>query len=116
MTVAVQHSVPQIIYQQLGGSKFSAMTGTTDFIGDGYTLEMRLQKNRSGANRLHITLDPHDDTYTMHFFKYTRMEFDIETFEIISGSKRETIKEINGVYADMLRDIFEGVTGMYTTL
>lgn len=108
-------SVPHIIYEQLGGSKFSAMTGSTDFMGQDNTLEMRLQKNRSGANRLYITLDA-DDTYTMHFYKYTRMEFDLETFEIISGSKREKIKEIKGVYADMLQDVFEGVTGLYTTL
>ena len=111
MTVAVAVN----IYRQLGGDRFKVMTGASEFIGDNNTLEMKLPKNRSGANRLYITLNA-DDTYTMCFYKYTPVKFDMETFEIIRESKREIIKTIDGVYADMLREIFEGVTGMYTML
>ena len=111
MTVAVAVN----IYRQLGGDRFKVMTGASEFIGDNNTLEMKLPKNRSGANRLYITLEP-DDTYTMCFYKYKPVKFDMETFEIISSSKREIVKTINGVYADMLQDVFEGVTGLYTTL
>ena len=60
----------QIILEQLGGNKFIAMTGAKNFVSDGDTLRMTLPRNGSKANRLNITLAP-DDTYTMHFFKFS---------------------------------------------
>ena len=62
--------VADITLEQLGGSKFLAMTGANHLLSDGNTLRMNLPKNASKANRLWITLNA-DDTYTMNFFKFT---------------------------------------------
>lgn len=48
--------VADIILEQLGGSKFLAMTGANHLLSDGNTLRMNLPKNASKANRLWITL------------------------------------------------------------
>lgn len=96
-----------ILLQQLGGNKFIAMTGSKNFVRDenAKSLTMTLRRNNSGAAWLRISLNPFD-TYTMEFIKYV--------------SKPEpaypTIKKIEGVYADMLQDIFTTVTGLQTHL
>lgn len=106
--------VADIILEQLGGNKFLAMTGAKNLLADGNTLHMTLSKNRSKANRLHITLDP-DDTYTMRFFRFTAGRLNHKTFAWTEDKTTE-VKETNGVYADMLQDIFTLVTGMATHL
>jgi len=107
-------TIANTILEQLGGNKFIAMTGAKNFVSDGNTLRMTLPKNRSKANRLYITLDAMD-TYTMHFFKFTAGRLNKKTFAW-TPDKQEDVKEISGVYADMLQDIFTDVTGMYTHL
>lgn len=101
------------ILRQLGGGKFLAMTGSKP-VTDGNTLRIHLKKNMSKANRLYITLNA-DDTYTMRFFRYTAGRMDKKTFEW-KEEKITEIKTIEGVYCDMLQDIFTEVTGMYTHL
>lgn len=68
---------------------------------------MKVGKNSGGVNRLKITLDA-DDTYTMYFYKQTMTRsFD---FKISKETRFE------GVYFDMLQDLFTDVTGIYTKL
>ena len=62
--------VADITLEQLGGSKFLAMTRANHLLSDGNTLRMNLPKNASKENRLWITLNA-DDTYTMNFFRFT---------------------------------------------
>lgn len=96
------NTIAKTILYQIGGNKFIVMTGSKNFLyGDNYLL-MTLSQNKSGANRLKITLDP-SDTYTMQFLKYRPFETEI-------------VKEFSDVYCDQLQDIFEKVTGLYTTL
>lgn len=99
-------SIPEIILNQLGGNKFIAMTGSKNFVADGNTLRMTLAKNGSRANRLHITLDA-DDTYTMHFFRYTAS---------FTNAKITEVKTFRGVYCDQLQELFTDVTKLYTRL
>lgn len=106
--------VADIILEQLGGNKFLAMTGANHLLSDGNTLRMNLPKNASKANRLWITLNA-DDTYTMNFFKFTSGKLNKKTFTW-TEDKKVDVKEIKGVYCDMLQDIFTSVTGMYTHL
>lgn len=106
--------IADIILEQLGGNKFLAMTGANHLLADGNTLRMNLPKNASKANRLWITLDE-DDTYTMNFFKFTAGRLNTKTLTF-TEDKKVDVKEINGVYCDMLQDIFTSVTGMYTHL
>lgn len=106
--------IANTILQQLGGHKFIVMTGSKHFVADGNTLKMCLARNSSGANRLHIILDA-DDTYTMRFFHYTAPRFNHKTFTF-SEEKIKEIKTIEGIYCDMLQDIFTETTGLYTHL
>lgn len=107
-------TISKTILSQLGGNKFVVMTGAKNFIGDENSLRMTLPKNMSKANRLTITLN-WDDTYTMRFWKYTAGRLNSKTFEWIPEKITE-IKEITGVYCDMLQEIFTETTGMYTRL
>lgn len=106
--------VADTILEQLGGNKFVVMTGAKNFISDGNTLRMTLPKNMSKANRLYITLEA-DDTYTMHFFKFTAGRLNKKTFEFTEDKTTE-VRTIEGVYFDMLQSLFTEVTGMYTHL
>lgn len=109
-------TITQTILQQLGGNKFVAMTGSKNFVSDnkGNTLRMTLIKNKSGANRLDITLTPMD-TYTMKFYKISGGKINMKTFEFIP-LKTKDIKIFENVYCDMLEDIFTQTTGLYTRL
>lgn len=106
--------VADIILEQLGGYRFTMMTGAHGFIADGNTLRMILPRNASKANRLRITLDA-DDTYTMDFYRYTPSRWNKKTFTY-TEPKVKSIKEINGVYCDQLQDIFTETTGLYTRI
>lgn len=101
--------VAKTILEQLGGGKFIAMTGSRDFIDLGNGLRMNLARNKISANRLEIILDRETDTYTMKFYRQT---FSKKTFEV---SKKD-IALHEGVYCDMLEEMFTSVTGLYTRL
>jgi len=106
--------VADTILAQLGGNKFIAMTGSSNFIADGNTLRMNLKPNKSGVNMLYITLGG-DDLYEMRFIKYTPGRLNKKTF-VYTDDKTTEIATHTGVYFDMLQEIFTNVTGMNTTL
>lgn len=106
--------IAKTILDQLGGNKFLVMTGANHLLADGNTLRMTLPKNASKANRLYITLDG-TDTYTMRFFRFTPGRLNKKTFAW-SEDKTEEIKLVDGVYCDMLQEIFTATTGMATRL
>lgn len=108
-------SVAETILQQLGGHKFTAMTGSKNYLADGNSLKMTLAKNHSKANRLTVTLDEATDTYMMYFYKYTPGRLNKKTFEWVPDKVVEVVKFEN-VYCDMLQDLFTQVTWMYTSL
>lgn len=94
------------ILEQMGGRRFAAMTGSKDFIGLRNGLQMSLARNKTSANRLKVILDEDTDTYTMYFYRQSMTKhFDIKVKEIA---------KYEGVYFDMLQDIFTQVTGLYT--
>lgn len=101
--------VAKTILEQLGSGKFIAMTGSKEFIDLGNGLRMNLARNKTSANRLEIILDRETDTYTMKFFRQT---FSKKTFEV---SKKDIVLH-EGVYSDMLEEMFTSVTGLYTRL
>lgn len=107
--------VADVILEQLGGNKFTAMTGSKDFLADGNTLRMTLAKNKSKANRLFITLDEASDTYKMRFFYYFPGRLDKKTLAW-SEEKAEEVAEYEGVYGEDLCRIFKSVTGLETSL
>ncbi len=99
--------IAQTIFQQIGGRRFAAMTGSRNFINMGNGLRMCLARNKTSANRLDITYDAGLDLYNMRFFRHT---FSKKTFE----SKTKDIARYEGVYCDMLESVFTEVTGLYT--
>lgn len=105
----------EIIYQQIGGNRFVAMTGVHHLLGDDKSLRMQLPRNKSKANRLEIIYNEGMDDYTMRFYKYTPGRLNMKTLTFTEDKTKE-IKEIDGVYCDMLEDIFSDVTGLYTRL
>jgi len=107
--------VADTILRQLGGNKFIAMTGSCNFIADGNTLRMTLRKNKSGANRLFITLVPGSDTYNMKFYKVTSERIDKITLAFTEG-KVVLIDEYDDVFWEDLQNIFTRVTGLHTQL
>lgn len=101
--------IAQTILQQIGSSRFAAITGSRNFINMGNGLRMCLARNKTSANRLDIIYDAETDLYNMRFFRHT---FSKKTFE----SKTKDIARYEGVYFDMLEEMFTMVTGLYTRL
>ena len=96
-------SVATTILNQLGGNKFRVMTGAKNFMEHGNALSMRIGRNSSNSNYLKITLND-SDLYDVRFSKVTKM------------GEEKSVREFNDVYNDMLVEIFESHTGMYTSL
>lgn len=99
--------IAKTIFQQIGGSRFVAMTGSKDFVDMGNGLLMNLARNKTSANRLEIIYDEDLDLYNMRFYRKT---FSKKTFE----SRTKDIAKYDGVYCDMLEGIFTQTTGLYT--
>ena len=103
----MDNQVAKIILQQIIGHRFVAMTGSHDFINLGNGVRMNLSRNKTSANRLEIIYDEGADLYNLRFY---RQSMNHKTFEV----KTKDIKTYEGVYCDMLEDIFTDVTGLYT--
>jgi hypothetical protein len=94
MTIANQ------ILSQLGGNKFIAMTGAICY-SDGNTLVSKFKGSKI-ANIMYVTLNE-NDAYDVKICKFKGMEI-------------KTVKEINNAYADMLKPLFETITGLKASL
>ena len=99
--------VANTILQQLGGHSFAVMTGSRNFISLGNGLQMSLARNKTSANRLDIIYDAGADLYNMRFYRRT---FSKKTFEC----RTKDIAVHEGIYFDMLEEMFTMVTGLYT--
>ena len=104
--------IANTILQQLGGHGFTSslekQTGSRNYINLGNGLQMSLARNKTSANRLKIILDEDTDTYTMYFYRQTLTKY--------ADIKVKEIAKYEGVYFDMLQQIFTDVTGLYTRL
>lgn len=97
------------ILQQLGGRRFLYFTGSKEPIDMGNGLRLKLARDKTAANRLDIIYDEGEDLYTMRFW---RMTFSKKTFEV----KKRDIAVHEGIYCDMLTEVFTDVTGLVTRL
>lgn len=112
----------QDIFQQIGGNKFLAMTGSkVKYYGydkNGYVyLMFQLSKNQSKAQFLKIQLND-KDLYNMEFSKIKKtLNKEYAAIGIkIYDETIETIKIYEDVHCDQLQEIFTDMTGMYTRL
>jgi hypothetical protein len=103
--------VANTILAQLGGNKFSAMTGARVFVGHGAAPEFHKLGGLSfkigsgakdGITHVRVFLMS-NDTYTVEFLR-------------IRGTSVKTVSETAMVYADQLRKIFTEATGFETSL
>lgn len=99
-------TVAQEILRQLGGSRFIAMTGATHTYGEADRLTFALPGKpgfvKDGINHVEIILEP-SDTYRVLFRRVSRRE-------------AKVVSEHNDIYAESLRQLFERVTGLATSL
>ena len=95
--------IANTIYRQLGGNRFRVMTGAKNLTSHEFALSMKIGRNKTNANFMIVELNSMD-LYDITFAKVTRM------------GEMKSVKTYDNVYNDMLVEIFESHTGMYTTL
>lgn len=96
-------TVAATILEQLGGSRFIAMTGAKDFVGSSESLMFRLPAGAKGRiNKVYITLEPYD-TYTLGCFN-------------VRGASVTTVAIESMLYANQLQTAFTRMTGLDTHL
>ena len=93
------------ILAQLGGRRFTMMTGAKNILGGEDFLQFDLPRGCANkATKCRVTLDA-SDTYTVTFYKWNARALDLTT-----------LSEQSGIYCDMLQEIFTAQTGLYTRL
>lgn len=99
--------VAKTILAQLGGRRFTTMTGAKDFGGGENYLMFRLPRGfaKDGINKIKITLH-WTDTYILEAYKITSRPV----------WKAEVVAKVDNVYADNLQKVFSEVTGLDTHL
>lgn len=97
--------VATTILQQLGGNKFIAMTGAKNLSGDEAGLNFKIGRNKSKATHVRINYNQGQDLYQVRF-----IQFNSKSCELVD------LKVLEGVYADMLQEIFTDFTGLATSL
>lgn len=95
--------VAQTILQQLGGKRFAMMTGAKDFIGGDNKLKFRIPMTKN-ITHVVVELTP-ADLYKMTFYRFNKAKLEMKV-----------VDEEDGVYCDMLQDVFTEKTGLYTHL
>ena len=92
------------IMEQLGGRKFTVMTGAKNYTsienGLKFSLPARFAKN--GINRVTVELD-WQDTYTVNFYR-------------VRGASCKLQTTSNDIYADQLQRTFTEETGLDTSM
>jgi hypothetical protein len=103
-------TVANTILEQLGGRRFIVMTGASRFVGSETTLTFKLpaRSTKDGSDVVRITLTP-ADVYTLETFHFNprATSFD-KTLEPRTSR--------DGVYNDVLAQVFESVTGLRVSL
>jgi hypothetical protein len=94
-------TIATTIYAQLGGRRFSAMIGAKQVAMGERKVTVKFPR-ANGVNRLEVELDSYD-TYTVKF-------------QYEHGVKLATKAEFAQVYSEDLQQLFESVTGLYTSL
>jgi hypothetical protein len=98
--------VAETILAQLGGQRFVAMTGARNLVGeanrDRGALTFKVGRNARGVTHVRITLTDAD-------------LYRVETLKV-RGGVVATLADVQGVYADKLRQVFTAATGLDTSL
>lgn len=96
------NTIANTILNQLGGGRFAAMTGAKNLLDLGNGVQFRVGRNAKRVTHVRITLDP-SDTYSVQFHN-------------VRGHNVKLLGQFSDIYADMLVELFETETGLYTSL
>ena len=98
-----QMEIAKTIAQQIGGNMFKMMTGAEFMILNERNMDGLMIKFKGSrkANTLKILLN-WTDTYDLEFGRV--------------GKEYKVVEKMEGIYFDELQDVFERVTGLYTSL
>lgn len=95
------NEVALTILEQLGGTEFVRMVGANTFVTS--EIGVRFHYNGGKTKTCAVCLTP-DDLYNVEFYNLTR------DGEIKNRRSHE------GIFCDMLQDLFEEETGLFVTL
>ena len=100
----MSQAIAQTILEQLGGRRFTVMTGARSLCSDARALSFRLSAamTRHRATGMRIELNERD-LYDISLFKVVKFEV-------------ETVDRRNDVHAEDLRSVFTDMTGLDTSL
>jgi hypothetical protein len=98
---AEQKEIAQTIMGQLGGNQFILLTGTKKVFISGNGVGIHIGQNPKRVTFVRVTLTD-DDLYTIESVRVRKGEY-------------TTLQSHAGVYADMLQDLFEEMTGLFVT-
>jgi len=117
LSAAEANAIAKTIIQQLGGSKFTTMTGAKNFVslsdGNGgvqFTLPTGFSQKdgkSTGINKVIIRLNA-SDTYDV--------EFGAARMSRAKGPTYKVIAKADDIYADSLQEVFTRYTGLDTSL
>lgn len=102
------------IYAQLGGVRFSLVTGARPIsigetpLGD-LELTFKIGRNGSRANRMRITYKTGPDLYAVSFYRLSKSAKTLSPVVIPVASRDE-------VYCDQLASYFREITGLVTSM
>jgi hypothetical protein len=98
-------TVATTIIEQMGGTRrLQAMVGAHDFLGDDKSAQFGFKGCRK-ANKCRVVYDYGSDLYTFELWHFNKRTFDFKK-----------VFELDGVYWDMLKSLFEEETGLYLSL
>ena len=109
-------AIAKTIYNQIGGRRFTVMTGAKDFITIDNGLRFKIGRNGSKANMVEIKLNG-SDLYDMEFIKFSPVHLSINHRKGTADWKdevRQTIRKFDDIYFDQLQELFTEATGLYT--
>ena len=105
--VEISSSEAKTLLKQLGGRRFMMMVGAKGIARDKDGLHMKIGKNSKSISHVVIDYNRGKDLYDMKFLRVRMSK---------GQMKVKVVKQVKGIYADMLHDTFEKHTGLYTRM
>lgn len=97
---AERFEVAKTIFHQIGGNRFSVVTGASNFVAIERGLTFKLPSNITKGRISHVKIElTGRDDYNVKFLS-------------IRGTKCKEVAALEGIYCDQLQDVIETHTGL----
>ena len=103
----ISSSEAKELLKQLGGRRFMMMVGAKGIARDKDGLHMKIGRNSKSISHVVIDYNRGKDLYDMKFLRVRMSK---------GQMKVKVVKQVKGIYADMLHKTFEKHTGLYTRI